>query len=101
MKFDINTLFTIIQKRLKTESESSYTYRLSKKGIEGIAQKVGEETTELIIETIRKERNKNRIIEEAADLMYHYCVLLASSGINIEEVYDELNTRSIKKISNK
>ncbi len=87
----IDSLEQIIQARKENPSESSYTSHLFQKGMNKIAQKVGEEAVELVIEA--KDDNKELFLGEAADLMYHYLVLLAAKGHTLEEVEKVLRGR--------
>ncbi len=84
-------LQTVLQKRKSEMPEGSYTTSLFKKGINKIAQKVGEEAVELIIEA--KDSNDDLFLNEAADLMYHLTVLLISKGYGFEEVVKILQDR--------
>ncbi|MFA6892001.1 MAG: phosphoribosyl-ATP diphosphatase, partial [Sphaerochaetaceae bacterium] len=68
-----------------------YTNHLFSRGLNKIAQKVGEEAVELIIES--KDDDKDLFIGEAADLMYHYMVLLAEKNVKLQEVIDMLKNR--------
>lgn len=78
--------------RRKTElPEDSYTTTLFRKGINKIAQKVGEEAVELVIEA--KDDNRPLFLNEAADLMFHYLVLLSAKDCRIEEVASILAER--------
>jgi phosphoribosyl-AMP cyclohydrolase / phosphoribosyl-ATP pyrophosphohydrolase len=81
----------LIDQRKKEMPEGSYTTKLFKEGINRIAQKVGEEAVELIIES--KDNNDTLFINEAADLMYHLMVLLAAKGHRIEDVVGILKER--------
>lgn len=81
----------VIQDRRDNPSEKSYTTSLFKKGINKVAQKVGEEAVELVIEA--KDDNKALFLGEAADLMYHYLVLLAAKNYSLEEVIAVLKSR--------
>jgi len=87
----IEFLERIILDRKKNPKEGSYTNSLFNSGINKIAQKVGEEAVELVIEA--KDNNKELFVNEAADLMYHYTVLLAAKGIKFEEVEKVLRSR--------
>jgi phosphoribosyl-AMP cyclohydrolase / phosphoribosyl-ATP pyrophosphohydrolase len=87
----ITFLEKIIQGRKKNPKPGSYTNALFDSGINKIAQKVGEEAVELIIES--KDNNKDLFLNEAADLMYHYLVLLAAKGHTLEEVVSILKQR--------
>ena len=71
--------------------EGSYTNHLFSRGLNKIAQKVGEEAVELIIES--KDDNKNLFLGEAADLMYHFLVLLAEKNVPLSEVVEVLKGR--------
>lgn len=71
--------------------EESYTARLMAKGINKIAQKVGEEAVELVIEA--KDDNPELFLGEAADLMYHYLVLLIAKGYSLGDVAEVLRSR--------
>lgn len=84
----------VIAERKKNLSEKSYTASLFKKGINKIAQKVGEEAVELVIEA--KDDDKDLFMGEAADLMFHYLVLLAAKNYKLEEVVDVLVKRHSK-----
>lgn len=86
------TLEETISSRIKEGKEGSYTNRLFSKGINKIAQKVGEEAVELVIEA--KDNNDILFKEEAADLMYHFLVLLKARNISLEEIEEVLKTRS-------
>ncbi|MEM6322005.1 MAG: phosphoribosyl-ATP diphosphatase, partial [Bacteroidota bacterium] len=81
----------VIQDRRDNPSEKSYTTSLFKKGINKVAQKVGEEAVELVIEA--KDNDKDLFMGEAADLMYHYLVLLAAKSYTLEEVIEVLKSR--------
>lgn len=81
----------IINARKTADPQSSYTAKLFHKGMNKIAQKVGEEAVELVIEA--KDDNKDLFLNEAADLMYHYLVLLAAKGYRLEEVVQLLEAR--------
>lgn len=80
-----------IQKRFKEMPEGSYTTSLFKEGINRIAQKVGEETIETIIEAINS--NKEGFIYEASDLIYHLIVLLTAQGLTLDDIGKELKLR--------
>lgn len=87
----LSYLERLILDRKANPSEGSYTSSLFKKGINKIAQKVGEEAVELVIEA--KDYNKELFIGEASDLMYHYLVLLAEKGYRMEDVITKLQER--------
>ena len=87
----LQQLETVIQSRKKEMPEGSYTTELFKKGVSRIAQKVGEEAVELSIAA--QYDDKQRIVEETADLLYHTIVLLTEKGITMKDVYQELEKR--------
>ena len=80
-----------LEKRKDESPEISYTARLIGKGINKVAQKVGEEAVELVIEA--KDDNEELFLNEAADLMYHYIVLLIAKGYGLEDVVRVLEGR--------
>lgn len=80
-----------LQKRKDESPEESYTARLISRGINKVAQKVGEEAVELVIEA--KDNNDGLFLNEAADLMYHYIVLLIAKGYGLEDVCRVLKSR--------
>lgn len=81
-----------ISDKIDNNDENSYTNELYKRGINKVAQKVGEEAVELIIET--KDNNDELFLNEAADLLYHYLILLKAKGFKIEDVEKILESRS-------
>ncbi|WP_448518354.1 bifunctional phosphoribosyl-AMP cyclohydrolase/phosphoribosyl-ATP diphosphatase HisIE [Rhodoflexus sp.] len=87
----IEHLKHIIRNRKDASPDSSYTAKLFAKGINKIAQKVGEEAVELVIEA--KDNNKDLFLGEAADLLFHYLVLLEAKSIDLNEVIDVLRQR--------
>ncbi|MBK7653644.1 MAG: bifunctional phosphoribosyl-AMP cyclohydrolase/phosphoribosyl-ATP diphosphatase HisIE [Flammeovirgaceae bacterium] len=84
-------LETIIQERKRNPKAGSYTNQLLDSGINKVAQKVGEEAVELIIEA--KDNNKDLFVGEAADLMYHFLVLLAAKEMKLDDVITVLKNR--------
>ena len=91
MKDPFLELFTIIEDRKKSKSNKSYTSSLFKAGEKKIAQKLGEESAELIIDYLKG--TKKRTIEEATDLLYHLFVLLSSKKISYKDIQKELIKR--------
>lgn len=89
--FFINHLRAVIKDRKLNPSDKSYTTELFKKGVNKVAQKVGEEAVELVIEA--KDDNKELFLGEAADLFYHYLVLLEQKNYTFDEVLDVLIKR--------
>lgn len=84
----------IINLRRKAPPEKSYVSRLFADGINKIAQKVGEEAVELVIEA--KDNNKDLFLGEAADLLFHFLVLLNAKGHNLQHVINVLQQRHSK-----
>ncbi|MGG7438222.1 bifunctional phosphoribosyl-AMP cyclohydrolase/phosphoribosyl-ATP diphosphatase HisIE [Chryseobacterium arthrosphaerae] len=81
-----------IGQRIDTKAEGSYTYSLYQRGINKVAQKVGEEAVELVIEA--KDDNENLFKNEAADLLYHFLILLKAKGFSLEEIEEVLQNRN-------
>lgn len=80
----LNQLSGIIRDRFQDRSGSSYTSGLFNKGINKVAQKVGEEAIELVIEA--KDDNDELFLNEAADLLFHYMILLQAKGFTLDDV---------------
>ena len=89
--FTLEMLERVIADRKDNPAESSYTSSLFTNGINKIAQKVGEEAVELIIES--KDDDKDKFLGEAADLLFHYLVLLQAKGYSLKDVTDVLGHR--------
>ncbi len=90
----IDQLRAIIKDRKNNPSDKSYTASLFAKGINKVAQKVGEEAVEIVIEA--KDDNKELFLGEAADLLFHYLVLLEAKGYELDEVMKVLIDRHKK-----
>jgi len=90
-KDGIGFLETVIQERKRNPKSGSYTNHLLNGGINKVAQKVGEEAVELVIEA--KDNDRTKFLDEAADLMYHYLVLLAAKGFTLNDVERVLRER--------
>ena len=80
-----------ISDRIDSDDPESYTNKLYKRGINKVAQKVGEEAVEIVIEA--KDNNDDLFLGEAADLMYHYLILLKAKGFKLEDVENVLKSR--------
>jgi phosphoribosyl-ATP pyrophosphohydrolase/phosphoribosyl-AMP cyclohydrolase len=89
-------LENIISSRIEEDASGSYTNKLYKKGINKIAQKVGEEAVELIIEA--KDNDIDLFINEAADLLYHLLILLRAKSLQISDIEAVLSERHKAKI---
>jgi phosphoribosyl-AMP cyclohydrolase / phosphoribosyl-ATP pyrophosphohydrolase len=87
----LHYLQEIIKSRKESTADKSYTKSLFEKGINKIAQKVGEEAVELVIEA--KDSDLDLFRNEAADLLFHLLVLLEAKGVQLEEVIDVLAKR--------
>ena len=87
----LTELQDFINRRKEEMPEGSYTTKLFKEGINKIAQKVGEEALETVIEATNG--TSDHLVYEASDLLYHLTVLLTSKGLRIEQIADELHKR--------
>lgn len=86
-------LFEIIEDRKKNPIEKSYTSSLFTEGLSKIAQKVGEEGTEVVVAALAQD--DQRLIEEVADLTYHALVLLSARGLTPDHILAELRKRHV------
>ena len=91
MNKTLERLDLTIQRKITEFPNKSHTAKLLKKGTEKCAEKFGEEAIELIVACVKKK--KREIVAEAADTLYHMCVLLRSKNISIDEVLSELASR--------
>lgn len=87
----LNQLENTIEDRISNPTSESYVASLFKKGINKIAQKVGEEAVELVIEA--KDDNQDLFIGEAADLLFHYLLLLQAKNLKLNDIEQELQCR--------
>jgi phosphoribosyl-ATP pyrophosphohydrolase/phosphoribosyl-AMP cyclohydrolase len=92
--WDLQHLENIIRDRKINPVKGSYTTSLLESGINKVAQKVGEEAVEMVIEA--KDNNKELFLNESADLMYHYLVLLTAKGYSLADVLEVLKKRHSK-----
>jgi phosphoribosyl-ATP pyrophosphohydrolase/phosphoribosyl-AMP cyclohydrolase len=81
----------VIEQRIAEKSENSYTSKLFSRGVNKVAQKVGEEAVELVIES--KDDNLDLFKNEAADLLYHFLILLKTKEINLTDIEEVLKGR--------
>ena len=88
----LNILEKIIAVRITSPSDNSYISNLFEKGIDKIAQKLGEEATEVIIAS--KNENKKELIYESADLLFHFLILLQKKNLRFKDVVNELEQRN-------
>jgi phosphoribosyl-ATP pyrophosphohydrolase len=91
-RFSIHDLAATIDARAASGGEASYTRKLLDKGTDHCAKKLGEEAVETVIAAI--ENNRDHLIAESADLIFHLLVLLKSRGITLAEVEDALAQRT-------
>jgi len=87
----LDRLYRTIESKRSADPETSHTARLFQRGTKRIAQKVGEEAVETVIEAIRGNRQK--LVAESADLMYHLLVLWADAGVKPTDIWAELVKR--------
>jgi len=87
----LKELESVIRERISSGDPNSYTYTIYAKGVHYIARKVGEEAVELAVASLAEGRS--RVVEEAADLIYHLLVLLAAQGLSLDDVCSELRRR--------
>lgn len=90
----LDSLFAVIESRRGADPSSSYTASLFARGTAKIAQKVGEEAVETLIEGMRGD--KALLVSESADLLYHLCVLWADQGVSPDAIWAELAARAKK-----
>ena len=91
-RFTIHDLAAIIDARAASGGEASYTRTLLDKGVEHCAKKFGEEAVEAVIATV--ENNREHLIAETADVLFHLLVLLKSRGVGLDEVEAVLGQRT-------
>ncbi|WP_420386192.1 bifunctional phosphoribosyl-AMP cyclohydrolase/phosphoribosyl-ATP diphosphatase HisIE [Roseivirga sp.] len=87
----LNHLTQVIKERRQRSPEESYVARLFSKGINKVAQKVGEEAVEVVIEA--KDNDENLFLNESADLLFHYMMLLEAKGYTLSDVVSILESR--------
>lgn len=85
-------LESVIESRKRTRPEGSYTVALLDSGLPHMVQKVGEEAVETVVAALSQDRN--RLVEESADLLYHLLVLWSAKGVGLPEVLGELDRRA-------
>jgi len=88
----LERLYKIVEERRGADPKESYVAKRLKQGTAKIAQKLGEEAVETIIAAMQK--NREEIIDESADMLFHWLLLLADAGINPSEVMKELDSRA-------
>ncbi len=97
MESTIKDLFAVIEQRKEDKIEGSYTCYLFEKGIDKILKKCGEECTEMVIAA--KNENREDIVNETCDLIYHMLVMLVELGVKVEDIEEELVKRTQKQLN--
>ena len=92
MSFTIHDLEARVHQRAAEAPENSYTRKLIDRGVAHCAKKLGEEAVETVIAAIQGDRD--RIVSESADVLYHLMVVLAVGGVGLDEVMRELEGRT-------
>jgi phosphoribosyl-ATP pyrophosphohydrolase len=90
--FTLHDLEKRVQVRAKESADVSYTRKLLDRGVAHAAKKLAEEAVELVIAAV--DEDKNRVIAEAADVLYHLLVVLHARSVTLDEVEAELGTRT-------
>jgi phosphoribosyl-ATP pyrophosphohydrolase len=91
-RFDLDRLAATIAKRARAGGAQSYTKTLLDAGIEKCAKKLGEEATETVVAALSSD--KQALVGESADLLYHLLVVLEARGVKLDEIYAELERRT-------
>ena len=92
--FDLKELERIVAERGRSGDKGSWTAMLFDKGVDKAAQKMGEEAVEAVIAAVKGDRDA--LVSESADLIYHWLVVLALSGVSFDEVVAELEKRTAR-----
>lgn len=92
--FTLNDLERIVAERGRSGDAGSWTAKLFAKGVDKASQKMGEEAVETVIAAVRGDREG--VVSESADLIYHWLVVLALSGVALDEVMAELEKRTAR-----
>ena len=87
----LDELYTVIESRRNADPQHSHTAKLFRRGVPKIAQKLGEEAVETLIEAVRGQRRE--LADESADMLYHLLVLWAACGLKPEQVWQALAER--------
>ena len=93
--FNLSVLDQTVQKKLQNPEEGSYTKYLQEQGIDKILKKCGEEMTEVVLAA--KNKDRENLIDESSDLLYHFLVLLNHEGLSLKDVEKNLEERHGKK----
>ena len=90
--FDLDKLAALIAERARAGGDKSYTRKLLDEGVQKCAKKLGEEATETVVAALSGD--KQAVISETSDLLYHLLVVLESRGVKLADVYAELERRT-------
>ncbi|CTQ48833.1 phosphoribosyl-ATP diphosphatase [Jannaschia donghaensis] len=91
MTHTLDRLWQTVENRRTADPETSWTAKLLSKGPEKCAEKFGEEAIEALIEAVKGDRDA--LTREGADVLYHFCIMLASRNVALRDVLDELDRR--------
>ena len=91
MTHSLDRLWQTVEDRRSADPDASWTAKLLSRGPEKCAEKFGEEAIEAVIEAVKGDRAA--LTREAADVLYHLCIMLASRGATLRDVLDELDRR--------
>jgi phosphoribosyl-ATP pyrophosphohydrolase len=99
---EIKQLYSIIEEKITSQEDDSYSFKLANEGVEKITRKIGEEAVEVIIAAFKKNqdnstKNKQDLINEICDLIYHILVLAKVEKIHFSEIESELENRNSNK----
>ncbi|MCH9852897.1 MAG: phosphoribosyl-ATP diphosphatase [Alphaproteobacteria bacterium] len=95
---DLHQLEKIIAERLAENSDNSYSAQLWREGQARIAKKFGEEAVETLIEGVKGDKcDRDLLISESVDMLFHWLLLLKSNGVSVDEIYAEINKRHQQK----
>lgn len=100
-KLEIKQLYQIVKNKIETQEPGSYSYELVKKGVDKVTRKIGEESVEVIIASFLHEKensakNKEDLVNEICDLIYHTLVLMAKENIKVDDLEEVFNARNNK-----
>ncbi len=90
--FNLDKLAALIADRARAGGDKSYTRKLLDEGVQKCAKKLGEEATETVVAALSGD--KQAVVSESADLLYHLLVVLESRGVKLDDVYAELKRRT-------
>lgn len=91
MTHTLDRLWQTVEDRREADPETSWTAKLLSKGPEKCAEKFGEEAVEALIEAVKGDRDA--LTREGADVLYHFCIMLAARDVSLRDVLDELDRR--------